>query len=154
MVCFPVTIRWLKQSEKTEKWSPKLRYFACGEYGTKGDRPHYHIILFNVPINWYVWDPIHKEWYSPKLDAIWGKGFIKIGEITEGRAHYVAKYTIKSLLDDWDEKDIRPKPFAIMSKNPGIGSNYTENDETRDYFIRSEVNYTRGKGGYIQPIIE
>ena len=25
----------------------KIRYFACGEYGTLGHRPHYHAIIFN-----------------------------------------------------------------------------------------------------------
>lgn len=144
-------IRYVKKSEKSGKWSPKLRYFACGEYGTKGDRPHYHIILFNVPLEWYIWDTIHKEWYSPKLEKIWSKGIIDIKEVERGSAHYVAKYTIKNSLDGWNDKDIRTKPFAVMSKNPGIGNNYI-NDENRDYHLSSQTYHTRLKGGYIQPI--
>jgi hypothetical protein len=143
-------IRWVKKSEITQKWSPKLRYFACGEYGTRG-RPHYHIILFNVPRCYYEWDPVHEEEYSPKLEKIWNKGIIHIGNVERRSAHYTAKYTIKNLLDNWDTEDIRQKPFAIMSKNPGIGANYI-NDETRDHFTRSENYFTRLKGGYIQPL--
>jgi hypothetical protein len=144
-------VRWIKRSEKTGKWSPKLRYFACGEYGEKGNRPHYHIILYNLPNHWYKYDSIHKEEYSPRLEKIWGKGIISIGNVERGSAHYVAKYTIKQLLDNWDENDIRIGPFAVMSKNPGIGSNYI-NDDNRNYFINTENYHTRLKGGYIQPI--
>ena len=26
----------------------RVRFFHCGEYGERGDRPHYHAILFNL----------------------------------------------------------------------------------------------------------
>jgi len=148
------TIRYVKKSEITGKWSPKLRYFACGEYGTTGQRgnnPHYHIIIFNIPRKWYKTDPIHNEEYSNEMESLWNKGMIKISGVVRASAHYVAKYTIKSLNDKWKKDDIRPKPFAIMSKNPGIGNNYI-NDENRNYHIGSETYHTYLKGGYIQPI--
>lgn len=36
---------WLKRLRKK---MGKLRYYACGEYGEKFGRPHYHAILFGV----------------------------------------------------------------------------------------------------------
>jgi hypothetical protein len=158
--------RYLKKGKKLQKWetkaglkvkwvdtwNPKLRYFACGEYGSKGNRPHYHVILFNVPLRWYKWDPIHQEWFSNKLEDIWEKGFVHVGDVNRQSAHYTAKYTIKNLMDEWDENDIRVKPFATMSKKPGIGINYTNNVENRNYHIGSETSHTRIQGGYIQPI--
>ena len=33
------------------KGPKRLKYFACGEYGTKTQRPHYHAIAFNLPYN-------------------------------------------------------------------------------------------------------
>lgn len=29
----------------------KIRYFACGEYGEKYSRPHYHLIIFGIGQN-------------------------------------------------------------------------------------------------------
>jgi len=146
--------RYLKQSKKTAKWSPKLRYFACGEYGNKSktERPHFHVILYNIPLRWYKWDPIHEEWYSNKLEDIWNKGIVHVGEVSRESAHYVAKYTIKHLLDEWDETDIRTAPFAVMSKNPGIGNNYIQDEQIRNYYNSSKTSYTSLKNGIIQPI--
>jgi len=143
--------RYLKKSEKTGKWSPKLRYFACGEYGSKGNRPHFHIIIFNIPLRYYQYDTIHNEWYSNTLDEIWGNGNVHIGTVERGSAHYTAKYTIKSLFDKYDPNDPRTKPYAVMSRNPGIGNNYI-NNETKTYFNNTQNNYTRLKSGHAQPI--
>ena len=44
------------------------------------------------------------------------------------------------------------KPFATMSKNPGIGNNYIQDEQNRNYFNGSQTSHTRIKGGYIQPI--
>ena len=30
-----------------------LRYFACGEYGSKSKRPHYHMLLWNFPVDYF-----------------------------------------------------------------------------------------------------
>ena len=30
-----------------KKYGEGIRFFQCGEYGSKGDRPHYHACLFN-----------------------------------------------------------------------------------------------------------
>ena len=36
-------------------------------------------------------------------------------------------------MDGWDDYDPREKPYAVMSRNPGIGNNYI-NDENRAYY--------------------
>ena len=43
----------LRTKMKREYGVDGIRFFACGEYGTNGERvlhPHYHIILFNCPL--------------------------------------------------------------------------------------------------------
>lgn len=40
-----------------------LRYLACGEYGSKTHRPHYHILLWNFP---YEHEYFHGDWLKVK----------------------------------------------------------------------------------------
>ena len=62
-------IRYTKMSEISGKWSAKMRYFGCGEYGEHGtDRSHWHLLIWNLPREWYEWDPIHEEEYSKVLE--------------------------------------------------------------------------------------
>lgn len=147
---------WYKMKLSDEnklKWSPTVRYFAAAEYGKRGtERPHYHVILYNVPLKYYKADLIHREEYSPILEELWGKGHIDIQDVTRKSAHYVAKYTIKSIFENWDNYDDRQKPYATMSRNPGIGNNYLNDEQIRNYFNRSENSYTRLASGHKQAI--
>lgn len=78
----------------------KLRYYHCGEYGDKLDRPHYHACLFNL-------DFADKELFkqnegnllftSETLDEIWGKGSCTIGSLTFESAAYCARYVLKKV---------------------------------------------------------
>jgi len=62
--------RYLKRSEKTGNYSPKYRYYAAGEYGGKTDRPHVHILMYNLPLDWVKYDPIHDKKYSTIIEDI------------------------------------------------------------------------------------
>lgn len=68
---------------RKEAGKSKLRYYAVGEYGTVLGRPHYHVILFNMP------QGLHK-----KLNAIWAKGFVYPGRVETASIHYVTGYVI------------------------------------------------------------
>lgn len=39
-----------------------LRYFACGEYGSKYNRPHFHAIVFGLGVNNYTRDLVRTNW--------------------------------------------------------------------------------------------
>jgi hypothetical protein len=143
--------RYLKQSEKTGNWSPKYRYFACGEYGPQTERPHYHIIAYNIPHEYFIWDSIHEKYYSKELEKIWGKGTIEVAEITHGRAHYVTKHHMFPLDNLSQRLGSRERPFAIMSTKPGIGLNYIDDDIT-DYFLRTKNSYATLKNGARSPL--
>lgn len=93
----------------------KIRYYACGEYGEKFNRPHYHAILFGVGFM-----------DKPILDKAWGLGFIKLGTVTYDSARYVADYIIKGLngpkaKEVYGDKQI---PFRLLSK--GMGKEFAE----------------------------
>ncbi|QXP08611.1 MAG: replication initiator protein [Arizlama microvirus] len=82
----------------------KIRYFMSGEYGDRGDRPHYHAALFNHTfddkIEYKSKDGV-KLYISDTLNKIWGKGYCVIGEMTFASANYIAKYIIKKVSKDF-----------------------------------------------------
>lgn len=101
---------YLKRLRKANK-REKLKYYACGEYGGKTKRPHYHMILFNA-------DPftIETEWRDQ--DTILGN--VKLGDVNPASIAYVCKYMNKK--SDVGSEDPRQPEFALMSKK--LGDNY------------------------------
>ncbi len=79
----------------------KIRYYHCGEYGDKNNRPHYHAILFGLNFNdWvYLFDSPSGEpiYTSPTLERIWQNGFATVGTVTFESAAYVARYCMKKI---------------------------------------------------------
>lgn len=74
-------------------------FFACGEYGSKRGRPHYHILILG-------WQPhdlhYYKNSYSGEviytshfLESTWKLGFCPVGTCTNLSAGYVARYAKK-----------------------------------------------------------
>ena len=89
--------------------SDKIKYFAVGEYGGQTNRPHYHIILFNV-----------KDFDN--VSRCWDKGFVHYGDVTDKSIYYTLKYSVKNLFDfNGDVDDDRVKSKAFMSKGLGLG---------------------------------
>lgn len=106
----------------------KVRFFACGEYGDKTLRAHYHVLLYNYypkDAKFFKFNKSKQPLYiSKELAEIWGKGFIIFGDVTIESAGYVARYTQKKIYNKHDElmkKWGRHKEFLISSRRPGIG---------------------------------
>lgn len=77
---------------------PKLRYYACGEYGELTERPHYHAIVFGLNITdkkHYCTNNGNKIYTSETIDKIWGKGYVYIGDVTFESCAYVSRYVLK-----------------------------------------------------------
>lgn len=111
----------------------KVRYLACGEYGDKGQRPHYHLALFGAEVTdgygWKYKSGNPELWRSPQLEELWGKGMATYGPFTAGAAAYIAGYTLKKRGNRKGEVDLetgewRPSPFLRCSTNPGIGHDW------------------------------
>ncbi len=98
--------KFFKRLRKRNK--NKLKYYACGEYGTRTERPHYHIILFNADQ-----ETIFKAW---KL------GHIHIGQCEPASVGYTLKYMSKESKIPKHNNDDRLKEFSLMSKR--MGENY------------------------------
>lgn len=120
-----------------------IRYLLCGEYGEQSLRPHYHLIVFNVPlydldINFPYDDNGktmitqhvkngHVYYYSDLIHALWSKGNVLIGDVTLDSCGYVARYVTKKQTGKASKfyKDFNlVPPFIRMSTRPGIAYNY------------------------------
>lgn len=114
----------------------KIRYFACGEYGDKTLRPHYHIGLFGYypkDAKFFKFNKNKQPLYiSDEIAKAWGKGFIILGELTIESAGYIARYTQKKIYNKHDKVIAelgRHKEFIVTSRKPGIAMNYIKKDK-------------------------
>lgn len=84
-----------------------VRFFACGEYGTKNYRPHYHMILFGYDFPdkkpWRRTQRGHIVHRSAELEMVWRFGHCEIGECTHQSAGYVARYVTDKMHGDDEE---------------------------------------------------
>jgi len=87
----------------------KLKYYACGEYGSNNHRPHYHAIIFNTPD-------------ESLFNDAWGNGTVVVGTVTGDSIAYCMKYIDKANKKRFHDRDDREYEFPLMSK--GLGSNY------------------------------
>lgn len=117
-----------------------LRYLACGEYGEKFSRPHYHVCLFGYDFPDKI--PVHTapsgnvQYNSPLLDKLWPHGWATIGTLTMESAGYTARYVKKKItgdaaLDhytrDWRGQEIEVTPeFQLQSTRPALGKKWIE----------------------------
>lgn len=115
----------------------RVRFFACGEYGDRNRRPHYHMLLFGhafLSDRKRYTETKHGTLYtSERLTQLWGLGECWIGSLTFQSAAYVARYSLKkvngdradahySVIDKGTGEINRLGPeFLVMSRNPGIG---------------------------------
>lgn len=84
----------------------KFRYYACGEYGSKTHRPHYHAIVFGLGL------------CDGELVArAWPFGRVHVGECNQHTVQYVAGYVTKKFIK---KDDTRVQEFCTMSRKPGL----------------------------------
>lgn len=125
----------------------KFRYFAVGEYGDKYTRPHYHILFFGIDfrdLSGVITDGNYETMEQTYLRPAWSVkiknpetnktethelGITDVGGLSWASASYCAKYVTKKLngkaANVYKEMQIEPE-YAVMSRNPGIGSDYFE----------------------------
>lgn len=133
-----------------------IRYYECGEYGSKNLRPHYHCIIFNLPnlsdLKIYRTTEIGSILYtSETLSNIWKKGYVVIGEVTWESASYVARYVMKKKFgkeaNQYYKSMAKIPEFTTMSRMPGIGKNYYE--ANKDKIYATDEIFIQGRTGII-----
>ena len=110
-----------------------IRFFQCGEYGDKTNRPHHHAIIFGYkPDDFEFWKTTpqgHRTYISESMSRAWnGKGHVLIGAATFESAGYVARYIHKKVVGDAADGHYgaRVPEYITMSRRPGIGSRWVE----------------------------
>lgn len=122
------------QTSFKRKFNRKIKYFICGEYGDKTNRPHYHLALFGYPPCKHPKRPlIVNQKFQPCdcnncqfLSDLWGKGHIFLGTLKQHSAQYVAGYVTKKLTSNntaYQQEQLagRFPEFARMSLKPALG---------------------------------
>lgn len=121
-----------------------IKYFYCGEYGEETHRPHYHMILFGAPLDinqfydFHV-DSKHKKlhWKSKEVEELWSYGMIDLAEVEWNCCAYVARYCMKKIDQENDARVYaeagKIKEFIRMSRRPGIGMRYYEENKDKIY---------------------
>lgn len=91
-----------------------VRYYLCGEYGSKSFRPHYHVLLFNLPLRDLMQNDSftrsriseldhHVLYESKVLNDCWKdsdgklKGLIAVAPFSYDTACYTARYVMKKM---------------------------------------------------------
>lgn len=121
--------KFMKRLRK--RFGSGVRYFHCGEYGSKLSRPHHHACLFNFDFEdkvlWSVRNGV-KLYRSKSLEDLWPFGFCTVGEVTFESAAYVARYVTKKITGDIasDHYGGRVPEYVTMSRRPGIASAWFE----------------------------
>lgn len=133
----------------------RVRFFAIGEYGGAGARPHYHVVLFGwMPGDAREWSKSrggNTEFVSAELSEAWGCGFVTFQPFSPAAANYVAGYVTDkpaavsrgrrgerlSRIVDPDSGEVvglRESEFMVMSRRPGIGAEWLSRygDSVRD----------------------
>lgn len=119
----------------------KIRFYACGEYGDRGLRPHYHLLLFGIDFpdkklrSHRQKNPVYT---SAILQALWPEGSHEISAVNFRSAAYCARYVMKKMGGakgdahynrvspiDGETYNVKPE-FAVMSRRPGLGTTWFE----------------------------
>jgi hypothetical protein len=116
----------------------KIRYYQCGEYGTKTHRPHHHVLLFGYEFPdmtmFFKNSNGDKLYTSEILNKLWPYGHCTIGEANLATAIYTAGYIGKKI---YGKKDANGTLISGGSKN----TNYTKVDYETGEIIELHKEY-------------
>lgn len=145
--------------KRLRKQKGPFRYYACGEYGERTQRAHYHACLFGMDFD----DKIEFRkigdttlYISEELNKIWGYGNTSVGEVTFESAAYCARYVLKKKLGAGDLQhvlldeitgELKPvvQPYAVMSLASAIAKQWLTKNHGDIYNAEKDFLVLRGK---------
>lgn len=132
-----------------------IRFFACGEYGGRTLRPHYHAIIYGLSLSDFPDLSVHgmnelNQLYfiSPLLAKIWSNGFALLSDVSYKTCAYVARYNVKKAYgDNVKPHELAEDSFVLMSRRPGIASRFYEN---HPFFFETMSAYFSDSNGSVR----
>lgn len=159
---------------------PKLRFFACSEYGSKTGRAHYHALIWNMPnmMEHHYEELFEKSWSFMVSKSEYEKypkdwkfydehakrhrvrfGFVKFSDSNSQRVKYCMKYMRKDCNIPQGQNDI----FFLSSRRKGLGyqwaiTNLDDISEPRNLDVKiadiwSDTIYTGPLPRYFKDIV-
>lgn len=138
----------------------RIRFFACGEYGSKSARPHYHLIVFGLHLDaddltFYKKSGLGYDYKNSKSIAkIWPYGYNVVAPVTWESCCYVARYMMKKLKGEgayiYDKFNLQ-EPYTVMSRRPGIGYRYYEDHPMDSSTSRFYIGTEQGSRSFPPP---
>lgn len=133
--------KWIAVNKDDPKWNKayfgnhqgKFKRVVSGEYGSKTDRPHYHLFImgFDFPDKEPL--PFKKDgkqlFRSKILQHYWPYGTVDYKNADPGAAKYVIKYAMKEKLhgkEYHEQYEQRGLALPFVSVSQGIGAEYAQ----------------------------
>lgn len=130
-------LKRLRKFEKTRNNDNTLKYYAVGEYGTIGHRPHYHLIIFNI-------SDYTRTRSNMVAEKIWKKGHVDVAVCNSATINYVVGYINQGSWTPQHELDDRDPHFSVMSK--GLGSSYLTDAIYKMHYDRMDTSVMHPDG--------
>lgn len=131
----------------------KVRYYACGEYGGQTMRPHYHAIIYGLPLNdlipWCKSQTGNMLFRSEFIEEAWKhRGICTVAHISWEACAYTARYCMKKVdgADYFYDDLALDREWTVMSRRPGIGREYFD-ENWKDIFKYGSINLSTPDGG-------
>lgn len=110
-----------------ENGKSKIKYYACGEYGDRTYRPHYHVLFFGIGTD------------DRDIEENWRVGHCHVGSVSIESIRYVAGYVNKKYGEhekgyEFYKKNGLERPFQLLSK--GIGKQFAM--DNRDQIVQQQ----------------
>lgn len=128
---------FVQNSQRYDSCANSIRYYLISEYGPSTYRPHYHAIIFNLPLDPY-----------PLLNHSWDLGFVQVAEVNPARIAYVTAFHVTKN----QVPEMYVPNFSLKSSKPGLGAHYVKSQEVIDFHQIGEKFYTILPGGIKQSL--
>lgn len=132
--------KFFKRLRKNSK--AKLKYFACGEYGSKTNRPHYHAIIFGLGQSQEDKTLIKDCWRLCDWSMLQDKK--AFGTVTYDSCRYVSDYIFKKYSGVKAEEEYISKGLAVPFKVSSLGLGLRYCLDNKENLVHNKQIFCRG----------